>query len=185
MADFITPAQTVGPFFRIGMDRDNQETIAGPDVAGTHIRLEGIVFDGDGVAVPDAALEIWQADGQGKFPDARRNTGFTGFGRSPTDAQGVYHFHTIKPGALPWPQGGMQAPHLTVSVFSRGLLARLHTRIYFEDEPANAADPVLKLVGPERTPTLIARKIWMAEGVPLYRLDIRLQGEQETVFFEA
>jgi protocatechuate 3,4-dioxygenase alpha subunit len=185
----ITPMQTVGPFFRIGMDRDNLETIAGPGVAGMHLKIEGTVYDGDGVPVPDAMLEIWQADGMGNMSNTRgdlmSNTGFTGFGRSPTDAKGMYHFHTIMPGQLSWPKGGLQAPHLSVGFFSRGLLTRLHTRIYFEGEGANAKDPVLALVGPERRDTLIAKKAGTKDGVPLYTLDIHLQGDQETVFFAA
>ena len=185
----ITPSQTVGPFFRIGMDRENLETIAGPGVAGMHIKVEGTVYDGDGKPVPDAVLEVWQADGMGNMPNTRgdlmSNTGFEGFGRSPTDANGMYHFHTIMPGQLAWPKGGLQAPHLTVAVFSRGLLAMLHTRIYFEGEGSNAKDPVLALVPAERRDTLIAKKAGSKDGVPLFRLDVHLQGDKETVFFAA
>lgn len=184
----ITPSQTVGPFFKIGLDRTNEETVAVADVPGTHVCIEGAVYDGDGAPVPDALIEIWQADADGRFPSAnpheRRNTGFTGFGRSPTDEKGLFRFATVKPGMLAWPKGGLQAPHLAVSVLSRGLLLRLHTRMYFEDEKANSADPVLQLVKPARRATLIAKRQGTKNGAALYRFDIHLQGDNETVFFE-
>jgi protocatechuate 3,4-dioxygenase alpha subunit len=183
----LTPSQTIGPFFAYaltprayGGPELATEIMASDGVAGERIRIEGAVFDGDGAAVLDAMLEIWQADGQGRF-NAAGNAGFTGFGRAETTPEGGFFFETVRPGALPAPGGTMQAPHLSVSVFARGLLLRLITRIYFSDEPANADDPVLALVPAGRRDTLVARRT--RDGV--YRFDIRLQGEGETVFFEA
>lgn len=183
----LTPSQTIGPFFAYALTPRAYggrelftEQVATEGMEGERIRVEGRVFDGDGAVVSDAMIEIWQADGQGRF-NAAGNAGFTGFGRCETSAEGVYFFETVRPGALPMPDGAPQAPHLGVSVFARGLLIRLMTRIYFSDEPANASDPVLALVPAERRGTLIAQRD--ADGV--FRLDIRLQGEGETVFFEA
>ncbi len=169
-----TPSQTVGPFFNIGMPGDQTELVdAGADGA---IRIEGVVYDADGPVV-DALVELWQAAPSGRYDDP----GFGGFGRAETDpVDGSYAFVTVKPGQVPGPGGASQAPHLLVSVFARGLLKRLATRIYFEDEPeANAADPVLAAVVPDRRETLIARRAGDA-----YRFDVRLQGDDETVFFD-
>ena len=183
----LTPSQTIGPFFAYGLTPRAYggpelatESMAAEGVAGERVRIEGTVFDGDGAIVSDAMIEIWQADSQGRF-QAQGNAGFTGFGRAETSAQGAFFFETIRPGALPGPKGTVQAPHLTVSVFARGLLLRLMTRIYFSDEPANAADPVLALVPATRRDTLIATR----GGDGVFRFDIHLQGENETVFFEA
>lgn len=183
----ITPSQTIGPFFAYaltprayGRSELATEQVAAEGVAGERIRIEGVVYDGDGAPVGDAMIEIWQADAQGRF-NTSGNAGFTGFGRAEASAEGGFHFETIRPGALPGPDGRMQAPHLSVSVFARGLLLRLATRIYFSDDPLNAEDPVLALVPPDRRATLIAQR--GADGV--FRFDIRLQGEGETVFFEA
>jgi protocatechuate 3,4-dioxygenase alpha subunit len=163
-----------------------------PGTAGT-IAITGQVFDGAGAPVPDALVETWQADPDSRFdhPDDPRGAvapavaGFRGFGRSATDAEGNYQISTLRPGSLPCPGGGTEAPHLDVSVFARGLLDRVVTRIYFPDEPdANAADPVLAAIAdPVRRGTLIA----VADsGQPAgaFRFDIRLQGEHETVFFD-
>ncbi|KRE21388.1 protocatechuate 3,4-dioxygenase subunit alpha [Bosea sp. Root483D1] len=184
--DGLTPSQTIGPFFAYaltprayGGPELASEQVAGEGVAGERIRIEGTVFDGDGVIVGDAMIETWQADAEGRF-NAVGNAGFTGFGRAETTAEGAFFIETIRPGALPGPNGSTQAPHLTVSVFARGLLIRLATRIYFDDEPGNAQDPVLALVPAERRSTLIARR--GTDGV--FRFDIRLQGEGETVFFD-
>ena len=142
----ITPSQTVGPFFKYGLtpngeyawnDAFTNSTLT-PDVSGDRIRIEGRVFDGDGVAVPDCMLEIWQADGQGRFSDpqdkrALPNASFRGFARCGTDKDGNYAFETIKPGAVPDPDGKPQAPHILLAVFGRGMLRHLYTRIYFSD----------------------------------------------------
>ncbi|TCR68683.1 protocatechuate 3,4-dioxygenase subunit alpha [Bosea sp. BK604] len=182
----LTPSQTVGPFFAYaltpraygGAELANEQ-VATDAVAGERISVRGHVYDGDGAPVGDAMIEIWQADAEGRF-HAQGNVGFTGFGRAETTAEGGYHFDTIRPGALPGPNGTSQAPHLTVSVFARGVLVRLATRIYFSDEPANEADPVLALVPAGRRGTLIAQR--GPDGAFIF--DIRLQGEGETVFFD-
>lgn len=183
----ITPSQTIGPFFAYaltprayGGPELATEQVAAEGVAGERIRIEGGVYDGDGEPVGDAMIEIWQADPQGRF-HAAGNAGFTGFGRAETTSEGAYFFETVRPGPLPGPNGKAQAPHLSVSVFARGVLVRLATRIYFSDDPANAEDPVLALVPPERRGTLIAQR--GADGI--FCFDIHLQGESETVFFEA
>jgi protocatechuate 3,4-dioxygenase, alpha subunit len=190
----ITPSQTVGPFFKYGLtpngeyawnDAFTSSTLT-PDVSGDRIRIEGRVFDGDGVAVPDCMLEIWQADAQGRFADpqdkrALPNASFRGFARCGTDKDGHYAFDTIKPGAVPAADGKTQAPHILVAVFGRGMLRHLYTRIYFSDEAGNAADPVLALVPADRRATLIATR---EAGKPVYRLDLHLQGDAETVFFD-
>lgn len=184
--DGLTPSQTVGPFFAYaltprayGGPELATEQVAGEGVAGERVRIEGAVFDGDGLTVGDAMIETWQADAEGRF-HAAGNAGFTGFGRAETTKEGAFFIETIRPGALPGPSGTKQAPHLTVSVFARGLLLRLATRIYFDDEAGNAQDPVLALVPAERRGTLVAKR--GADGV--FRFDIRLQGEGETVFFD-
>jgi protocatechuate 3,4-dioxygenase alpha subunit len=175
-----TPSQTIGPFFAVGLLWPD-----GPDVVpqGTPgaIRIAGQVTDGLGEPVADALVETWQADPQGRFahPGGPGTSGFRGFGRCPTDAEGRWAVRTVKPGPLPTSDGGLEAPHLNVSVFARGLLNRLVTRIYFPDEPdANAADPVLASI---QDPAARARLVASAEGDGL-RFDIRLQGEQETPF---
>lgn len=186
-----TPSQTVGPYFAYGLTARQynypltsiaEGAMAGEDVEGERIRVEGRVFDGNRAAVPDAMIEIWQADAQGRFAhpaDPRNsNTGFSGFGRfgTGTDPQHRFIFDTIKPGAAA--EG--EAPHLNVIVFMRGLLTHVYTRIYFSDEAeANAADPVLSAVPEDRRSTLIA-----ARDGNTYRLDIHMQGDQETVFFD-
>jgi protocatechuate 3,4-dioxygenase alpha subunit len=191
--DGITPSQTVGPFFKYGLTPGGQydwndaftSNLITADVSGERIRIEGRVFDGDGVAVPDCMLEVWQADSQGRFADpqdkrALPNAAFRGFGRCGTDNNGAYSFDTIKPGSVPDPDGKAQAPHILLAVFGRGMLRHLYTRIYFADEAGNAADPVLALVPADRRATLIATR----KGDGVYTLDIRLQGEGETVFFD-
>jgi protocatechuate 3,4-dioxygenase alpha subunit len=192
----ITPSQTIGPFFAYGLTPhayDFSELFTSDllteDAAGERIRIEGRVFDSDGQPVTDAMIEIWQADGEGRYAHtadgrARPNTRFKGFGRSDTDADGRFRFTTVKPGAVPGPNGGMQAPHINVNVFARGLLNRLFTRIYFEGEGANASDPILTLVPEDARDTLIAKRTGTGAEAS-YTFDIRLQGNNETVFFEA
>ena len=183
-----TTSQTVGPFFSIGLTRLNRDNLAPRDVSGERVSIEGRVLDGDGKPVPDAILEIWQANAHGKYahPDDQQDKPvepeFGGFGRIPTDGGGCFRFMTIKPGRVPGPEGKLQAPHLVISVFSRGLLRRLITRIYFPDEPANAEDFALGLVPPERRPTLIASRIASRAGALAW--DVHLQGPEETVFFD-
>jgi protocatechuate 3,4-dioxygenase alpha subunit len=184
----LTPSQTIGPFLAIGLPWPD-----GPEVvpAGTEgaITISGRVLDGAGEPVPDALVETWQAAPDGSFahPDDPRGAGpagFRGFGRSATDSAGRYHIITLRPGALPWPGGGTEAPHLDVSVFARGLLDRVVTRIYFAGEPANEDDPVLgSIPDDDRRATLIAAA---EPGGPagVFRFDIRLQGGRETVFFD-
>ena len=181
-----TPSQTVGPFFHIGLPTEGRRELVAADSPGA-IRLEGVVLDGEGRPVDDALIEIWQANRAGRYAhpeDAREDPpledGFTGFGRCETDAEGGYRFVTVKPGPVPAPGGGMQAPHIEVSVLARGLLKRLATRIYFPDEQgANEADPVLSSLEPDRRRTLLASP----DGGAL-RFDIRLQGDGETAFFD-
>lgn len=183
----ITPSQTVGPFFAYGLTPEAYDargiaggTVATPDDPGARVHVEGRVLDGAGEPVPDAMVEIWQADGEGRYAHPSGNAGFRGFGRVETDVDGRFVFLTVKPGRVPGPGGTLQAPHIAVSVFARGLLNRLATRIYFADDPANAEDPVLAVVSPARRATLVARR--EAEGV--FAFDIRLHGPDETVFFE-
>jgi protocatechuate 3,4-dioxygenase, alpha subunit len=192
----ITPSQTVGPYFAYGLTPngkyDWKDTFANnlvtPDASGERIRLEGRVFDGDGQPIGDAMLEIWQADAQGRYvspADGRApvNASFTGFGRVGTDKGGGYAFETIKPGAVPGPNGKAQAPHIVMAVFARGMLRQSYTRIYFAGEAGNAEDPILALVPPERRDTLVATSA-VRNGGPVYTFDIHMQGERETVFFE-
>jgi protocatechuate 3,4-dioxygenase alpha subunit len=192
----LTPSQTVGPFFKYGLTPDGQydwndafiSNLVTPDTSGDRIRIEGRVFDGDGQTVPDCMLEIWQADAQGRFADpqdkrALPNSGFRGFGRCGTDANGGYAFDTIKPGSVPDPDGKPQAPHILVAVFARGMLLQAYTRIYLDGEAANAADPVMALVPSDRRGTLIAKRE-AGNGNAVYRFDIHLQGDNETVFFD-
>ena len=194
--DGITPSQTVGPFFKYGLtpvgqyDWDDAFTnnLVTSDVSGDRIRIEGRVFDGDGVPVPDSMLEIWQADSQGRFADpkdkrALPNAKFRGFGRCGTDANGAFAFDTIMPGQVADLDGKPQAPHILLAVFARGMLRHLYTRIYFGDEAGNADDSVLALVPADRRVTLIAQRK-AGNGGAVYALDIRLQGDGETVFFD-
>jgi protocatechuate 3,4-dioxygenase alpha subunit len=181
-----TASQTAGPYMSIGLGWLTIERVAAPDCPGLHLKIGGRVLDGDGLPVTDALVEIWQADAHGRYghPEDTHEVpltpGFRGFGRVPTDAEGRFRFFTIKPGPVADPHGGLQAPHLLVSVFMRGLLRRLVTRVYFPDEPRNADDRVLRLVPVERRGTLVARPIASDE----LGWDIILQGAGETVFFE-
>jgi protocatechuate 3,4-dioxygenase alpha subunit len=181
-----TASQTVGPFFIIGLPDEAFAELVPPDDPDA-IRLGGVVLDGAGEPVDDALIEIWQANRAGRYahPEDTREEipledGFDGFGRCATDPNGLYGFVTVKPGPVPAPEGGMQAPHIEVSVFARGLLKRLATRVYFPDETeANEADPVLSSIqDPAERSTLVAQP--QDGGV---RFDIHLQGDRQTTFF--
>lgn len=188
---YATAWQTVGPFLHIGLDGLNNDTIALPGIAGERFTIEGQIVDGEGAPVPDGLIELWQANHHGRYAhpeDASElplEPMFTGFARMATDAAGRFRFHTIKPGRVPGAAGALQAPHILVSVFARGILRRMATRIYFPDDPANAEDPVLARVPAQRRSTLIATPT----GQPgVLRFNVVLQGshlgQNETVFFE-
>jgi len=186
-----TPSQTIGPYFSFGLVPEqygyDYKQLAGNELAeegAAPITIRGQVFDGNGETVRDAMLELWQADSRGRYAHARdprgANTAFGGFARVGTGtlADNFFEFKTVKPGAI----GDGQAPHITVVLFMRGLLNHVYTRIYFADEEAaNGKDPVLTLVEPSRRETLIARR----DGDGAYRFDIHMQGDGETVFFDA
>jgi protocatechuate 3,4-dioxygenase alpha subunit len=186
-----TPSQTVGPYFAYGLTPAqygyNFKSIFHPqmvdeDTEGERIRILGRVLDGEGEPVSDAMIEVWQADVRGEYPDPSRSEGFIGFGRvgTGTDPRNRFWLDTIKPGGT----AGGQAPHLNVMVFMRGLLSHVYTRIYFSDEQAaNATDPVLGNVDEDRRWTLIAEREETPGGT-VYRFDINMQGEKETVFFD-
>jgi protocatechuate 3,4-dioxygenase alpha subunit len=186
----LTPSQTAGPFLAIGLPWEDGPFVVPAGTPGA-VTIAGQVLDGAGEPVPDALVETWQAGPDGRFShpdDPRGVTGehaaFRGFGRCPTGPDGWYRIVTLKPGPLPVPGGGTEAPHLDVSVFARGLLDRVVTRVYFPDEAeANAADPVLSsLPEPARAATLVARPEPAPDGH--LRFDIHLQGGDETVFFD-
>jgi protocatechuate 3,4-dioxygenase alpha subunit len=201
----LTASQTVGPFFAIGLlAGGNAQTglpgtnvLVEPDTEGTRIRILGHVYDGEKAPVPDAVVEIWQANAAGQYAEVGNHaerepgTAFTGFGRCGTGDDGSFSFDTIKPGAVPFEARHgfsgreMQAPHICIAVFARGLLNHLYTRIYFGGEPANASDPVLQCVPAERRNTLIAQAAGTdtAGGIANYTFNIILQGAGETVFF--
>jgi protocatechuate 3,4-dioxygenase alpha subunit len=172
-----TTSQTVGPFFSLGLARLYRDNLTPPDFSGDRLSIAGRVLDGDGSPVPDALLEVWQANAIGDYDEPT----FQGFGRIPTDDSGRFGFTTVKPGAVPGPRGTLQAPHIVVSVFARGLMRRLVTRIYFPEEPMNEADFALNLVPTERRGTLIARKTAQAGRL---EWNVILQGTGETVFFD-
>ncbi len=171
-----TTSQTVGPFLHIGLTWLIIEDLAPTRVPGERVAIQGRVIDGDGKPVNDALIEIWQADGKGRYG----TKSFRGFGRSATDDQGRFRFRTIKPGRVPGPGGKLQAPHIAVNIFMRGQLKQIISRIYFPGDPANAKDPVLALVPAERRSTLVAQKA----GAGL-EWNVILQGKNETVFFDA
>ncbi|GAC1401049.1 MAG: protocatechuate 3,4-dioxygenase subunit alpha [Chloroflexota bacterium] len=183
----VTPSQTIGPFFEFALLATAHSELVPVDTQEA-IRIQGVVSDGRGEPVSDAMIEIWQAapDGQyvhrnGPSQDSIPGAHFTGFGRAGTDESGIFRFVTVKPGTVPWLDGRPQAPHIDVSVFARGLLNRLVTRLYFPDEvKANATDPLLSSIQDVAIrQTLIAQTV----GAHL-QFDIRLQGEGETCFFE-
>jgi protocatechuate 3,4-dioxygenase, alpha subunit len=183
-----TTSQTVGPYFTIGLEPLNRTQIASPEVPGERITIQGQVLDGDGKPVPDALLETWQANAEGRYihpEDLQGEPGkaeFFGFGRIPTDENGCFRFTTIKPGPVPGPEGTMQAPHIVVSVFMRGLLNRLITRIYLSGDSRNEKDYVLNLVEPARRVTLMAQPAADDDSVMIW--NVNLQGRNETVFFD-
>jgi protocatechuate 3,4-dioxygenase, alpha subunit len=185
-----TPSQTVGPFFHFCLANDKScvRCIAGPQAKGERVLLTVRVLDGNGEGVPDALIEIWQANSEGKYnhPDDQQQKAvepdFLGFGRMGTAESGSCEFETVKPGQVPGPGSNPQAPHLNLAVFGRGLLKQIYTRIYFAGDPANLADPVLALVPAERQNTLMANPDPARPGG--WRFDLRLQGEGETVFFD-
>jgi protocatechuate 3,4-dioxygenase, alpha subunit len=193
-----TPSQTVGPYFAIGLTQQiygrrqiATQSLCNADTPGDHIKLVGRVFDGAGAPVEDAMIEIWQADADGRYahprdqrPGARRDPKFRGFGRAGTNPQGEFFFETVKPGAVPGPGNSLQAPHLNLIVFSRGMLTHAFTRVYFDDEAGvNENDPILSLVEPARRGTLIAKREAASAGTT-FKFDIHLQGKSETVFFD-
>jgi len=182
----LTPSQTVGPFFAIALPRPEDDTVVAGTAHPRAILIDGVVRDGGGAPVADALVETWQADPAGHYhhPDDQRHEpsgmAFRGLARVATAPDGRFALRTVKPGPVPGPDGRPQAPHLAVGLFARGLLHRLVTRIYFDDEPANATDPILELVPAARRDTLVARAI--APG--RFRIDFILQGDGETVFFD-
>ncbi len=188
-----TPSQTVGPFYALGTTWMHTTDIAKGAKAGERITITGTVTDGDGKPVPDAFLEVWQANAHGKYahPDDPQDKpvdpGFMGFGRVPTDKDGRFRFTTVKPGAVPGLGNSLQAPHILVAVFMRGMLRHAYTRIYFSDEAGNTSDPVLGLVeDAARRRTLVAERVAdKPQGTPEYRWNVVMQGAGETVFFDA
>jgi protocatechuate 3,4-dioxygenase, alpha subunit len=186
-------SQTVGPFFHLGMVYLERDNFVAEGVAGERITIRGNVLDGDREPVPDAVLEIWQADSEGRYPSEfspqnSTSARFLGFGRIETDDDGEFKFTTIKPGRVLAPEGSLQAPHIVVTLFSRGLLKPLRTRLYFPDEPGNVDDAVLRQVPPERRSTLMATRASKrgAQNAPenLFDWNIVMQGDGETVFFD-
>jgi len=183
-----TSSQTVGPFGSIGLDWLVTDNLAGPGVSGQRIVVEGRIVDADGKPVGDALVEIWQANAHGRYAhpadeqDKPLEPGFKGFGRVATDDDGRFRFTSIKPGRVPAPGGGLQAPHLNVTIFMRGMLKQLLTRMYFPEEATNADDPVLSSVPAARRETLIASPVGDRAGA--LRWKVILQGAGETVFFD-
>lgn len=197
-----SPSQTAGPYVHIGAtpnwveitgvwEEDLGLVLVGPETKGERIIVKGRVFDGTGAIVKDALIEIWHADAEGLYNSPQEKRGkadpnFTGWGRQPTDGTtGEFKFETIKPGRVPYKDGRLMAPHITVWIVARGINIGLHTRLYFGDEEvANAECPVLaRIENKERLQTLIAFRS-VENGLPTYTFDIRLQGEKETVFFD-
>ena len=183
----VSPFQTVGPYFDIFLRRRVPLVMVTSETPGQRIAIDGVLYDGAGTVIPDGLVEIWQADAEGRYahPEDPRGASadptFYGYGWRHTDAAGAFHFDTIKPGPIALPGGDPQAPHIMVSVMARGILTRFITRLYFDDEAANARDAVLQLVPEARRHTLIARTT--SPGV--YQFDVRLQGIDETAFFDA
>ncbi|MEP7208851.1 MAG: protocatechuate 3,4-dioxygenase subunit alpha [Casimicrobiaceae bacterium] len=185
MSLLATSSQTVGPYVHLAFPHVASADLAPDGVPGVRVAVRGTIVDGDGKPMNDGFVEIWQADAEGRYvhPEssgaARASSGFKGFGRCATDTTGTFRFATIKPGRVAGPDGTLQAPHLSVLIFSRGLLKHLATRMYFPDDAANAEDPILRRVPEARRSTLIARR--EADGVAW---NIVLQGPGETVFLD-
>ncbi|MGA8037442.1 MAG: protocatechuate 3,4-dioxygenase subunit alpha [Candidatus Acidiferrales bacterium] len=189
MSRIHTPSQTVGPFFHLGLRRFDGSSLAPEGTPSNQIiSIHGRVFDADLNPVPDAMLEVWQSNANGEYYDRSLAAHasakqFTGFGRIPTDDNGAFQFTTIKPGAVRGCDGGaIQSPHIVVTIFMRGLLRHLSTRIYFPHEALNASDPVLRLIPEDRRSTLIAQS--SATEPAKFDWNVVLQGENETVFFD-
>jgi protocatechuate 3,4-dioxygenase, alpha subunit len=185
-----TASQTVGPFFHLGLTPEGLSAeLAAPGAQGERIRLAIRVLDAEGAGVPDAMIELWQADANGKYnhpDDPRQKTpdpAFRGFGRQPTDQNGAVAFETVRPGRVAGIDGALQAPHINVHIFSRGILRHVSTRIYFAGEPSNAEDAILRLVPSARRDTLLARPDPQRAGT--WTIDFRLCGDGETAFFDA
>jgi protocatechuate 3,4-dioxygenase, alpha subunit len=186
-----TPSQTVGPFFNLGLDRPDLGDLTRANPAGERIAIEGRVLDGDGAAVPDAMIELWQANAAGRYnhPEDRQqdkalDPNFRGFGRVATDGEGRFRVITIKPGPVPGRGNALQAPHINLAVFARGMLIHLYTRIYFADEALNAGDPLLSSIDDTTVrSTLLARRAEVGNP-PVWHFDIVLQGENETAFLD-
>jgi protocatechuate 3,4-dioxygenase alpha subunit len=195
-----TASQTAGPYVHIGLapgaagfdiyHRELGHDIAGPNAAGERIRVEGLVIDGTGSPIKDVLLEVWQANAEGRFAHPEGGgpveDGFRGWGRVITDFEtGAWGFDTVKPGPVPGRNGTLQAPHLSLWLVARGINTGLSTRLYFDDEPeANAADPTLNLIEWERRRSTLIATREMRDGTAVYRFDIKIQGEDETVFFD-
>ena len=183
-----TASQTIGPFLHIGLDWLTTDNLVGPRVTGEKVIVEGRIVDADGKPVGDAIVEIWQANAHGRYahPDDTQDKplerGFKGFGRVATDEEGLFRFTTIKPGRVPATNGELQAPHLNVTIFMRGMLKQLFTRIYFPGDAANEEDAVLSSVPAARRETLIASPVAGRTGT--LRWNVVLQGAGETVFFD-
>lgn len=194
-----SPGQTIGPYFAYcltpegyGREGITGNVLAGPATRGEHIRITGRLIAGDGSALDDALVEVWQANAAGRYAhpadtraDVPLDPAFNGFGRCQTDKEGRFTFDTVKPGRVPGQGNRLQAPHISIIIHSRGMLSHACSRIYFSDEAqANGEDPVLGSIEVARRPTIIARRE-DTPGGPVYHLDIHMQGDKETVFFDA
>lgn len=184
-----TASSTVGPFLHLGLTEKHSVTgLASAECKGERISLRCQIFDAEGVPVNDAMIEIWQADSRGRYahPDDPRGSetepGFRGFGRAASDVNGWCEFETVMPGQVPGPEGKFQAPHVNVAIYARGILQQLYTRVYFGGDPLNREDPVLMLIPEARRETLMAQANSVRPHEWLF--EIRLRGENETVFFD-
>jgi protocatechuate 3,4-dioxygenase alpha subunit len=186
-----TPSQTIGPFFHRALLREGWHDLAARGAAGERVAIEGRVIDGDGAPVSDAMIELWQANAAGRYDhpedlqeSKQLDPNFHGFGRVATGPDGRFRLRTVKPGPVPGSDDALQAPHINVSIFARGLLKRLVTRIYFPGEPLNDADALLSALPPDRRATLIARVADAGPAERVLHFGIVLQGDNETVFLD-